>query len=372
MAGTSPAMTLNMWHNLLIRTLLPILRGGRQQRLIVFLHLRVAGEDLACDRGDRVEVTLRLVGRERDELAAVLLPYVLGALDVGDVPVREHRLRLVGFFAHDRLELGPERLHELAVDHDRSREDRRRQVGHRLGDVVILERDEGRGGRDHAVDCVVLHRRQGFAQRQGDGKGAELAERIDLDRRAALGADFLALEVGHRAHALMREQHQRAVDGGGEDLDALVGAEGCEPRADRRIVDHLVAVHDIVEQAGRVEHLEARLEAHPEAVGGAAGLDRAERHALDHRGELAELVGGVDLELEAAAGAGFDAGFERLVIFMHHVVDRRRRQLHGELLRARRGRGQQSGRSDAGERKAPSGRDLTHTHVQSSLSRAGP
>src|SRR5262252_7191177 len=74
------------------------------------------------------------------------------------------------------------------------------------------------------------------------------------------------------------------LDAGGEDFDALIGAEGGEAAADRGVVDDLVAVQHVVEQAGRVEHLEARLEAHPETVRRAASFDRAERHAFHHRG----------------------------------------------------------------------------------------
>ena len=94
-------------------------------------------------------------------------------------------------------------------------------------------------------------------------------------------------------------------------------------RADRRIVQDAVAVQHVVEQAGGIEHLEARLEADPEAVGRAADLDRAERHAFHHRGKLAELVRRVDLDLDAPARPRFHAGLEGLVIFMDDVVDRR-------------------------------------------------
>ena len=75
-------------------------------------------------------------------------------------------------------------------------------------------------------------------------------------------------------------------------------------------------MQDIVEQAGRIEDLETRLEADPEAVGRAAGFDGAERHAFHHGGKLAELVRRIDFELEASARARFDAGLERLVVFM--------------------------------------------------------
>ncbi len=138
------------------------------------------------------------------------------------------------FLPHDRLEFRTERLHELPVDQDRRGKRRRRQIGHRLGDVVILEGDERRGGGDHSVDGPVLHRRQRLAERQRHRQDADLLERLDLDRRAALGADLLSLEIGDRANALVREQHQRAVDAGRQDFHALVGAEGRQPAADRR------------------------------------------------------------------------------------------------------------------------------------------
>jgi hypothetical protein len=105
-----------------------------------------------------------------------------------------------------------------------------------------------------------------------------------------------------------------------------------------------------VASRARIADLKPRLEAHPEAVGGTAGLDGAECDAFDHRRQLAELVGGIDLELEPAAGTGFDAGLQRLVVFVHDVVDGRRRQLHGELLRARAGhRETTGGRNDHSE-----------------------
>src|SRR5262249_4483038 len=50
---------------------------------------------------------------------------------------------------------------------------------------------------------------------------AELLQRLDLNRRAALGAHFLSLEIGDGANAFVREQHHRAVDAGCQNLDAL-------------------------------------------------------------------------------------------------------------------------------------------------------
>ena len=72
-------------------------------------------------------------------------------------------------------------------------------------------------------------------------------------------------------------------------------------------------MNDVVEQAGRIEHLEARLEADPEAIGRGADFDRAERHALHHRRKLAELVGRIDFDLDLPPARCFDAGFDLLV-----------------------------------------------------------
>jgi len=133
-----------------------------------------------------------------------------------------------------------------------------------------------------------------------------------------------------------------------------------EAAADCGVVHDLVGVQDVVEQAGRIEHLEARLEAHPETVRRAARFDRAERHAFHHRGKLAELVRRVDLELDAPARPRFDAGLERLVIFVHHVVDGRQRQLHGELLRAQRRGGEHACRRDCDESAGETRVDRVH------------
>ena len=81
----------------------------------------------------------------------------------------------------------------------------------------------------------------------------------------------------------------------------------------------------------------------------AARLDRAERHAFDHGGKLAELVGRIDVDLDLAAGALLDAGLQPLEIFVGDVVDGRQRQLHGELLRDRGRRGEQHARGSAGD-----------------------
>jgi hypothetical protein len=130
----------------------------------------------------------------------------------------------------------------------------------------------------------------------------DLLERLDLDRRAALGTDLLPLEVGDRADRLVREQHQRAVDAGVR-ISTPLSAPNVASRRGSPDRSASVAVQHVVEQAGRIEHLEARLEADPEAVGRAADLDRAERHAFHHGGKLAELVRRIDLDLDAPPDA---------------------------------------------------------------------
>src|SRR5262249_58956075 len=124
------------------------------------------------------------------------------------------------------------------------------------------------------------------------------------------GAHLLSLEISDGANAFVREQHHRAVDAGGQNLDALVLAEGGEAAADRGVVHDLVAVLDIVEQAGRIEDLEARLEADPETVRRAPRFDPAERHAFHHRGKLAELVRRADLGRGAPPSPRLDASLE--------------------------------------------------------------
>src|SRR5262249_16757030 len=48
-------------------------RGG-EQRLVVFLNLRIGGENRRRDRRYRVDVAFGFIGRHGDDLAAVLLP----------------------------------------------------------------------------------------------------------------------------------------------------------------------------------------------------------------------------------------------------------------------------------------------------------
>src|SRR3954466_2634433 len=60
--------------------LLPIGRRGGEQRLIVLLDLGIGGQERRSDRRDQIDIALGLGRRERDELAAVLLPDLLGAL----------------------------------------------------------------------------------------------------------------------------------------------------------------------------------------------------------------------------------------------------------------------------------------------------
>src|SRR5262249_44635113 len=101
------------------------------------------------------------------------------------------------------------------------------------------------------------------------------------------------------------------------------------------------------------------------AVAAVAGFDGAERQARLRGGGWAGLVGRVDFEFDASAGARFAAGLEGLVIFMHHVVDRRLRQLHGELLRARRRGGERAARRNCDESAGETGDDRVHFEFSS-------
>src|SRR5437879_3690681 len=62
---------------------LAMLRRRCEKRLVILLDLRVGGKNRSGDRRDRLDVALGLGRRQRDQLAAVLAPDLLGALDVG-------------------------------------------------------------------------------------------------------------------------------------------------------------------------------------------------------------------------------------------------------------------------------------------------
>ena len=211
----------------------------------------------------------------------------------------------------------------------------RRHVGHRLGDVVVLEVDvDGERGRQ-SVDRLVLHRRQRIAERQRHRQDAELPERLDLDRRAPGRADFLTLKVRHSADRLMGQHRRLTVGAGHQHFHALVGAERGQALPDLRVGQHPEGVLRVVEQAGRIEHLEARLQADEEAGRRAADLDRAERDTLHDSRNLAELVGRINVDLDAPARALLDAGLHRFEELVRDIVDGRERHLHRELLGTR-------------------------------------
>ena len=72
-------------------------------------------------------------------------------------------------------------------------------------------------------------------------------------------------------------------------------------RAHRFICQDALRMRHVLEQAGRVEHLQARLEADEEAARRHHGLDRAHRDTLDRRRDLAELIGRIELDLDLVA-----------------------------------------------------------------------
>ena len=110
----------------------------------------------------------------------------------------------------------------------------------------------------------------------------------------------------------------------GDRFDALAVAERRELLAHRRIGEHALCMRLVVEQTGGVEDLEARLKTDEESGGRDDRLDGAHRGAFDRCRNRAELVGGIELDLDLAARARLDAGLELLRPFLAEIVHRRR------------------------------------------------
>src|SRR3954447_14069029 len=56
------------------RFLLTVLCHGGEQRFVVVLHLRIRSQDRGGDRRHQIDIALRLLRRQGDDLAAVLFP----------------------------------------------------------------------------------------------------------------------------------------------------------------------------------------------------------------------------------------------------------------------------------------------------------
>src|SRR5207248_2773400 len=95
----------------------------------------------------------------------------------------------------------------------------------------------------------------------------------------------------------------------------LVGAERRQALADLRVLEHAVAVRHVVEQAHRVEHEIARIDAGEEAARHQRRLDGAERHAFHRARDLAELVRGIELDLDAPERGSTPA----FIAFIHSI-----------------------------------------------------
>ena len=88
-----------------------------------------------------------------------------------------------------------------------------------------------------------------------------------------------------------------------------------------------------VEDARDLQDLEAGIDTLEEPGRGAEELDRAELQPLDHAGYLAELPGGVEFGLDAAAGQFLDLPLVGPDELVQRVVGDDDRELHGVFLR---------------------------------------
>jgi hypothetical protein len=159
----------------------------------------------------------------------------------------------------------------------------------------------------------------------------------------------------------MGEDRQLTVGAGDQQLHALIGSPRRQAGSNLRVGQDPEGMLGVIEQARRVEHLEARLQADKEAARRAADLDRAEGDALHHRRNLAELVRRIDLYLDAPAGAPLDARFHRLEKLVRDIVDGRERQFHRELLGTRR-RYEKAGCHDAKDGSTEPAGDRMHVY----------
>ena len=120
------------------------------------------------------------------------------------------------------------------------------------------------------------------------------------------------------------------------------------------------------DEAGRGHDLEPLVDADIEFRRHHRGLDRAELHAFDLSRDRAQLAGGIDLALDAAAGILLDRGGVVLSVLMQDVVERRQRDLHDDGLvvgGARAGRhAQRNGNGSGNGRRCPCRIPTSHEH----------
>ena len=186
-----------------------------------------------------------------------------------------------------------------------------------LGDVVELERRQDHDGAADAVELTALQRGNDVAHVHRDAGTAELVDdgAFDIGRQHA---NLLALEVGEGANRL-----DRRVGGGPvvEDRDAdhpLVFRLPHERFTEVGAAQSAGNVRDIVEQTRNVRNLKTRVDSLEEARRQHADLDRADLHAVDHFGHVAELAAGEQLDVDTAVGHLFEA---LLVLASELVVD---------------------------------------------------
>ena len=87
-------------------------------------------------------------------------------------------------------------------------------------------------------------------------------------------------------------------------------------------------VRERIQKARRGQHLEALVDADEELRRHDRAFDRAELHALDLARHRAQLAGGIDLDLDAAARILFDHGGKAAAELLRRVVDGRGADLH--------------------------------------------
>ena len=98
-----------------------------------------------------------------------------------------------------------------------------------------------------------------------------------------------------------------------------------------RIIQRFVSVKDIREQAGRIRHLESRIDAHEEARRGDQRFERAELNAFDHARNLSDLAGWEDTDLDPHIFIAADPFLDFLRDRVLRIVDRAVADLHFHL-----------------------------------------
>ena len=92
-----------------------------------------------------------------------------------------------------------------------------------------------------------------------------------------------------------------------------------------------MSVKDIREQAGRIRHLESRIDAHEEARRRDQRFERAELNAFDHARNLSDLAGWEDTDLDSYIFIAADPFLDFLRDRVLRIVDRAVADFHFHL-----------------------------------------